>query len=280
LRSLLAERKVELAPSLFETLPAPLLTQADLEVALKNRQIRADRLRVFMGRKQLDLEKLQAANDDTIDLRVLRQLIDQGATLVFNRLERRIPALHAFAGALADRLGAAIQLTAVLSFSDRSGLAPHHDCEDLFIVQLEGAKAWHFLGQPVRRGLPSDGAEGDDTPMGEHTLKPGDVMFVPAGQRHRCTTSSDISLHLGVQIESLNGALTAKPLEAAILSDPAMLAPYPVVIDPAGRADAVAAYRTRLHELVDQLDLEQLLSAGRPDSGNGSFSFPERRRES
>ena len=82
----------------------------------------------------------------------------------------------------------------------------------------------------------------------------------------------------GASAEEMEATVT-KPLEEAITEDPAMLVPYLPVMDEAALAGTVAAYRARLHELVDRLDLDKLLSSDLPTGGNGSFTFPERKRE-
>jgi ribosomal protein L16 Arg81 hydroxylase len=275
MRALLAERRVEIAPGLFAG-PEPLLSRAALETALARRQIASDKIRAFAGRTQLDLTMQRVVDSRGINLNALAQLVAQGAMLLFNKLELRFAALNAFAAALAERFGVPVQVTAVLSFGDRSGISPHHDTDNVFIVQLEGSKQWQFLGDPVEPGLPVPAFKGEEGPAREVTLHPGDVMFLPAGQRHVCTSSPDDSLHLGVLIQAPRAASAGKTLLTAIEQDPPLLTPFLPSRDERARAQALADYRARLHQLVDELDLERILADQQLPDGPSGFSFPDR----
>jgi hypothetical protein len=162
--------------------------------------------------------------DDVVDpVKVVARLSD-GATLVLQSLHRTSPTVGAFVTRLQDELSHPVQANAYLTPPDAAGLAEHSDLHDVLAVQLHGTKRWWVDG------------------LGDVTMRPGDVMYVPRGVRHRAETADDTSLHLTLGIIRV----TARQVIDRILDGgPDTLdAPLPVGY----------RHRARRHELDRHLD--------------------------
>lgn len=143
--------------------------------------------------------------DDVVDpAKVVARLAD-GATLVMQSLHRTSASVGAFVTQLQDELSHPVQANAYLTPPGAAGLAEHHDLHDVLAVQLHGSKRWWIDG------------------LGDVTMQPGDVMYVPRGVRHRAETTTETSLHLTLGIirvtarQVIDRILTAGP---ELLDDP------------------------------------------------------------
>lgn len=120
--------------------------------------------------------------DDVVDpAKVVARLAD-GATLVMQSLHRTSASVGAFVTRLQDELSHPVQANAYLTPPSAVGLAEHSDQHDVLAVQLHGSKCWWIDG------------------LGDVTMHPGDVMYVPRGVRHRAETTTETSLHLTLGI--------------------------------------------------------------------------------
>jgi len=120
--------------------------------------------------------------DDVVDpVKVVARLAE-GATLVLQSLHRTLPSVAAFVSRLQDEISHPVQANAYLTPPAAAGLAEHADLHDVLALQLHGSKSWWVEG------------------LGDATMRPGDVMYVPRGTRHRAETSAATSLHLTIGI--------------------------------------------------------------------------------
>lgn len=120
--------------------------------------------------------------DDVVDpVKVVARLAE-GATLVLQSLHRTVPSVAAFVTRLQDEISHPVQANAYLTPPAAAGLAEHADLHDVLALQLHGCKTWWVEG------------------LGDVTMHPGDVMYVPRGVRHRAETATETSLHLTIGI--------------------------------------------------------------------------------
>ncbi|WP_420452890.1 JmjC domain-containing protein [Ilumatobacter sp.] len=119
---------------------------------------------------------------DVIDPAAVAAEFAQGATVVGQSLHRTRTDVGRFVSALAREVSHPIQANSYLTPAGAVGLAPHSDAHDVVVVQLDGSKRWDVDGP------------------GEVVLSPGDVVYVPAGTRHRAESMDRPSLHLTVGI--------------------------------------------------------------------------------
>jgi len=120
--------------------------------------------------------------DDVVDPVKVVARLGEGATLVLQSLHRTLPPVAAFVTCLQDEISHPVQANAYLTPPAAAGLAEHADLHDVLALQLHGSKRWWVEG------------------LGDVTIRPGDVMYVPRGIRHRAATSAATSLHLTIGI--------------------------------------------------------------------------------
>jgi ribosomal protein L16 Arg81 hydroxylase len=141
-----------------------------------------------------------------------------GMTICFQSLDQLHPALARAAAAIKLGLNYPDRVAVNANWSpDGAGYGLHFDCHQTFVLQLEGAKRWRFASAPLvpfpprslsfgdpesvrafRRDYPwARLARPDETRMIERVLRPGDVLYLPAGTVHR-TSARGSSLSLTV----------------------------------------------------------------------------------
>ncbi|HUF32435.1 MAG TPA: cupin domain-containing protein [Acidimicrobiales bacterium] len=148
--------------------------------------------------------------DDLLDPARALDLFAGGATIVLQSLHRWWPAVRALCRDLEVELGHAVQANAYLTPGGATGLAPHHDTHDVFVLQVHGTKDW-TVRRPVTRAplarQRSDHAEAAAQPvLFEASLAPGDVLYLPRGFVHSASAQRGVSLHLTVGVLATTAA--------------------------------------------------------------------------
>ena len=202
--------------------------------------------------------------------------ITAGATLVLQSLHRQWDPIVDFADALMAEIGHPVQINAYLTPRRAAGLRTHRDDHDVFVMQVEGAKRWTVDG------------------LGEVELRPGDVMYVPAGCDHSAATTDDLSLHLTVGILRTTYRTV---LERLLRDGPAVLdEPLPLAFHTAGSysgARTLAAgldatltsvaerlQATSIDDVVDAERRRQLVPYGRRGRVRSSLTVDQLSQES
>lgn len=186
---------------------AGLISIADLDAALS--QLRAPGLERLLRVVKQDGKRLLSRTVPTtsrsgVDLRALRESSAEGYTLVLNDLDRRWSPISVLARSLEERLGHRVGVNAYFTPSRSQGFLPHSDDHDVFILQIEGEKAWRVYKPLIE--LPTGPVPQDSirrslrVPVMTCTLSPGDALYLPRGWIHECATSRRASLHLTVGV--------------------------------------------------------------------------------
>lgn len=261
LRATLRERRVEHVSGALDGLDGVLLDFPALEAALGDGRIPPEDLWMWIGRKRIDLDLLRLRTGESIDPAGLAQMRGQGAAYSIGDLQRRFASLAELASGVSHWLGDPVEVVGVASHGSRSGVPVHHDEENVFILQLAGSKHWQMIGDPVTAGLHTNAVTGDPGETRELTMRAGDLMFLPAGQRHVCTGEGD-SLHIALLI--LHGDASALPgLPDAAARDPVLCEPYLAFADEADRAAVIDRYRARLPDHLRGADIAAALTRRR-----------------
>ncbi len=140
--------------------------------------------------------------DDVVDPRKVTDNVRRGATLVLQSLHRTTPSVASFVAGLQHEIGHPVQANAYLTPADARGLAEHADAHDVIVLQLHGSKRWcvEESGSPGPGDqIPGDHMSGDHM-LGDTEIYAGDSMYIPAGTRHRASTTGEPSLHLTLGI--------------------------------------------------------------------------------
>jgi hypothetical protein len=130
----------------------------------------------------------------------LALLIEQGVSVITRKINLHVSAVatvcrDAAAHSIPIRTVGAIMTTGV-----GGALHTHYDADDLIIVQTEGTKRWRIY-TPRETDLTADrsGKTSPQTmPVFDEVLRPGDVLYLPAGYWHGCENGPGRSLHLGL----------------------------------------------------------------------------------
>src|SRR5262249_52062050 len=101
--------------------------------------------------------------------------------------------------------GCPVTANAVLTPAGAQGFDVHFDYQDVFIVQLAGAKSWRIYEPVVALPLPEQFRSPlDRTRLGAPPLAvelhPGDLLFVPRGFPHEAVAGGSDSLQIGVGV--------------------------------------------------------------------------------
>ena len=147
---------------------------------------------------------------------------DDGATVIFHQLQRRVPALAGLCVALGRQFSSKVQTNVYLTPPDAQGFAPHWDTHDVFVLQISGTKHWSIYDTKVK--LPLRGQRFErGTPPGdvsdEFELGPGSAVYLPRGLMHSARSTHEASLHITLGLtaftwaEFLVESVTAAALE-------------------------------------------------------------------
>lgn len=144
-----------------------------------------------------------------IDARKVLALFDDGATIIFQGLQRHHEPLRQLVRDLERRLGHPCQANAYLTPPGSQGFALHSDTHDVFTFQTFGTKEWEVHD--------ADGAH----PV---HMAPGTCMYLPTGTPHMARTSAgEASLHVTVGINQVTWADVVRDAALrAIDADPAL----------------------------------------------------------
>jgi hypothetical protein len=129
---------------------------------------------------------------------------ERGATIVLQGLHLTRPSIGAFCRSLEETLGHPAQANAYYTPRAAQGLPVHHDTHDVFVLQVAGEKRWLVYEPALELPLKSQrysselGEPGE--PVGDRTLRPGDMLYLPRGWLHEALTSETDSLHLTIGV--------------------------------------------------------------------------------
>lgn len=142
--------------------------------------------------------------DDLIDVAAVHRELAAGASVVLQGLHRGYAPVATLCRALETTLTHPVQANAYLTPPVAQGLHLHGDPHDVFAVQTYGIKRW--VVYPPGGEVPWD-----------LTLRPGDVLYLPAGVRHAAQTVEHPSLHLTIGVHTTRVQdLVKRAVEAAL----------------------------------------------------------------
>jgi ribosomal protein L16 Arg81 hydroxylase len=249
---------------------APLLSIRDLDSVLCGLSLSSADVRLVRSvRRKIADRPVPSTPGGGADFYELYRAYAEGWTLILNGIELRWAPVarlcRSLEGDLRHRVGANLYFTPPRA----RGFLPHYDTHDVFVVQLEGTKAWRLRESRVRLPIPEqkETAEtGRPVKRGRVILEPvlraGDVLYIPRGCVHEARTTGRSSLHLTIGVhahlwrdllgEILSHAADADvELRRAVMFDDAD-------VDGASRAIARRASRL-LARIARSVDAEQAI---------------------
>ncbi|MFT4265186.1 MAG: cupin domain-containing protein [Nocardioides sp.] len=169
-----------------------------------------------------------------VDPRRALALFDEGATIVFQGLQRYHKPLARLVAELELELGHPCQANAYLTPPGSQGFAVHSDTHDVFVFQTAGTKQWELHGE--------DGPE-------ELLVEPGLSLYLPTGTPHAARAQETVSLHVTLGINQLTWrGLVERAVQPALREVAAEHLPAGYLDDPGLLREGLA---TRLEQLAD-----------------------------
>jgi ribosomal protein L16 Arg81 hydroxylase len=184
-------------------------------------------IRIVQNGQEMELPQLVANHPAgrVMGREVIFDRYRNGASIVFNSIHERWPALDEACRGLATELSGFFQVNAYLTPAGHArGLGTHYDTHDVLVFQADGSKHWRLYGSPMRLPLkdsPYVGDRGVDEgqPTHEFDLKAGDMLYLPRGWLHNASSNDEASLHLTVGVVSVTWAYAVRTAVENVMRD-------------------------------------------------------------
>ena len=200
---------------------ADLLSFSDLDLVLGTHS--AGPRDISLVRSAGDVPRRKYTKNDRVQPLEVARHFDDGATVIFNQLHKRVPALARLCVGLGRAFSSRVQTNVYLTPPDAQGFNPHWDTHDVFVLQISGTKRWSIFdtkvklplrGQRFRRGMsPGDLSE-------EFELGPGSAVYLPRGLMHAARSTGEPSLHVTLGLTAFTWAeFLVESVSAAALEE-------------------------------------------------------------
>lgn len=136
------------------------------------------------------------------------KLLQDGATLIVEGLEDRLPALARLVGEWERICHSRVSINAYCSWNTEPGFKIHADDHDVLILQVVGRKAWRIFGPslfPPVKGLPIIEEPPICEPVMDLVMDDGDSLYIPRGWWHAVNPCGEATIHFTVGVESCSG---------------------------------------------------------------------------
>jgi ribosomal protein L16 Arg81 hydroxylase len=213
------------------------------------------RSRAALRENYCDIGDLRPGMRAPVNPAKVQALLDLGASLIANQVQRVCPEVAAVVNMLERECAARVAANVYCSFKGVQAFQTHFDLHDVFAVQAEGEKCWRVYESradtPVNPLPPGDEVEKWLTAsrgrlLFEANMKPGDILYLPRGQYHDALTGAQASLHITFGVSPGTGLALFKLLENAASLESSFRAYLP-------DARNEPALRDRLGKLADRV---------------------------
>lgn len=186
-----------------------------------------------------------------------------GFSLAATRIDAYSPHLNLLCDNIRSAVHEQVKIGVIVTTGTGGAFTLHYDPEDLIILQVEGKKRWKIFGPPVLNpvvGIKKTPTPPEDTPIFDEILEPGDFLFLPAGNWHRCENQSPRSLHLGIFFQPPNGLDVLRTLSSRLLADEQFRVPLTRLDDDSDHSSFEAHIKGRFIDQVSKLNLKEFFS--------------------
>jgi len=197
-----------------------------------------------------------------------RAMAAEGWTTVVRDAQKHDAALAEIAAGFARDLGAPVNAHLYATPAGRTGFGWHYDVEDVFILQVRGAKEYPLrkntvLPWPVLEAMGKDlRYEREISPVWNTRLEEGDGLYIPPGWWHRAKAAEGDTLTLAVGLMTPTALSALDVLRRDLVANPAWRQRLPVTGAAAGKSPE--ELERELESLFRELgrDLARALSDG------------------
>jgi ribosomal protein L16 Arg81 hydroxylase len=199
-----------------------------------------------------------------VDIAKVEAYLAQGFSLCITCIDEHAPHLAALCDDIRARSFEQIKLGVIVTTGKEGAFKLHYDPEDLIILQVEGSKRWKIYGPAVPNpviDLPQPPPPPEEAPIFDEVLMPGDFLFLPGGNWHRCENGPVRSIHLGFFFLPPTGWHFVKALMTDLVGDETFRTPLTRLAGPAELAGMEADFKRRVIDAVNRLDLDEYFAA-------------------
>jgi ribosomal protein L16 Arg81 hydroxylase len=169
-----------------------------------------------------------------VDFEKMQGFVRQGATILLADCNTLTPGIKAICDALGREPGGKVQANLYCSWKAHQAFDVHYDVADVFVTQIHGQKVWRIYQQvvkdPVRHPVFTDTSvhrEKKGALSAEVVMRPGDVLYIPAGFCHEAIAESGATVHVTYETRLMNGLDVIPLLFERAVHDEAVRAPLP-----------------------------------------------------
>jgi ribosomal protein L16 Arg81 hydroxylase len=241
-------------PHRFESL----LDWDDLNHLIQNGVYPIEELRV---RESIPIPTSFYINRGRLDSSAFSSLMNRGADLILNRLDKYVPRLCRLCHQLAEQTGEQVTAEAIVT-SGNEDARQRLKTKDMCVLQIAGSKRWELCGAPIASPLNYISAPptAQSASFFDEMLNTGDFLFVPAGCWCRCENGPGRSLDVHFVLEPPCGRDVASWLTSQLTDDETFTAPLIGYTDPSALASHEAELKARLIEQVQAWSLAGFLA--------------------
>lgn len=177
-----------------------LLSLEAVDQKVAEQDLREGMLAMADANRTLDRSEF-VADSGAIDRVAVARLYRHGATIILNQVHQSDIALADFCRSVERVFSCHVQTNIYLTPPGSQGFRTHYDNHDVFVLQVEGEKAWRLYDRPVEAPYRGEGFEPGRHAVGEprrnFVLRAGDCAYIPRGLMHDASASGDApSLHI------------------------------------------------------------------------------------
>jgi ribosomal protein L16 Arg81 hydroxylase len=229
-------------PHRFETL----LEWDDLNHLVHNGMYLIEELQL---RESMPVPTSYYSNHGRLDRSAFSSLMDRGAGLTFNRLDKYLPRLFGLCQELVEQTGEEVSAEAIVT-SGKDCAGQRVGSEDICVLQIAGSKRWELRGPRNAFDDTSIPPAPQSAPCFDEVLREGDFLFVPAGFWRHCKNGPERSLDVHIVLEPPCGRDVVTWLANQLAADETFNGPLTRYADPNALASHEAALKARLIEQV------------------------------
>jgi bifunctional lysine-specific demethylase and histidyl-hydroxylase NO66 len=196
-----------------------------------------------------------------VDPAAFSSLMDRGADLIFNRLDKYVPRLFRLCHQIAEQTKEQVTAEAIVT-SGTNCAWPHVNMADVCVLQIAGRKRWELYSRAVVNPLVDKSVVPvpQSAPFFNEALTAGDFLFVPMGYSAHCQCESERSLHLCIMFEPPCGRDVVSWLISQLMTDDTFNRPLTRYADTRALAAHETALKARLIEQVEAWSLASYLA--------------------
>jgi ribosomal protein L16 Arg81 hydroxylase len=226
---------------------------ADIRVVKESNAVHPER---WMAKSKTGIGK-------QIDIAKIEEFMADGYSLVVTPIQSYVPALAKLCEDIRAELSENIKIGVVVTTGTCGAFKLHFDPEDIIILQVQGTKRWKIYGPPVSNpviGIPKPPPPPETEPLFDDVLRPGDLLFLPAGNWHHCENGPDRSLHLGIFCIAPTFLHVLKGFLSQFMAEEMFRVPLTRFENDEELAQLEARAKARLIEKIQRLEVKDFLS--------------------